>query len=64
VAAEEHEPWERFSNPFEALSLDQPEERLRRATLVYLIKEEIKRRGLTQREAARLLGTQQPPSPG
>jgi predicted XRE-type DNA-binding protein len=47
-------------NVFADLDLPNPEERLAKALLSMLIADAIKARGLTQADAARLLGTTQP----
>ena len=47
-------------NVFADLGLPNPEERLAKAQLAYAISQAIKERGLTQREAAKLMGVDQP----
>ncbi len=47
-------------NPFADLGLPNPEERLLRARLLSYVALEITRRGLSQRQAAELLGIPQP----
>ncbi len=47
-------------NVFEDLGLPNPEERLAKAQVAYLINRTIKERGLSQSEAGRLLGIDQP----
>lgn len=47
-------------NVFQDMGLRDPEERLAKAELARLVRKEIERRGLTQDEAAALLGIQQP----
>jgi predicted XRE-type DNA-binding protein len=47
-------------NPFADLGMPNPEERLARAKLLCYIVAEIKRRGLSQTQAAALLGVPQP----
>ena len=57
------EPMEVFEgsgNVFADLGLPDPEERLAKAIISRLIMKEIEARGLTQAQAARLLGTTQP----
>lgn len=48
------------SNVFADLGLPNPEERLAKAQLAHAISRVIKERGLTQREAATLMGIDQP----
>lgn len=47
-------------NVFADLGLPNPEERLAKAQLAYAISQVIDERGLTQREAAKLIGVDQP----
>jgi predicted XRE-type DNA-binding protein len=54
------EVFEGSGNVFADLGLPNPEERLAKAIISRLIMKEIEARGLTQAEAARLLGTTQP----
>jgi predicted XRE-type DNA-binding protein len=54
------EVFEGSGNVFADLGLPNPEERLAKAIISRLIMKEIDARGLTQAEAARLLGTTQP----